>query len=351
MAVYHIVKESIQLYDDITETTGVLIDRFMQLEIPDMVRVYEIFCRLSKQYDELDAFYDWCKIVGIIRFSEYPYVEKIPQKKLDVMDDLIHQKSAMLQYRKRATSAEPNTKPVEEASEVKPQEDLFKIKALPPCEGFVVEEEKKPKEEKKKVQEVGDLLNLCDDAPSTEEQGHKLALALFNGGPATAAPANTTPPWEAFKDSSGDWEMALVESVSHLSNQKASLAGGFDTLILDGMYQHGEMTQAVAGSSLACGSASSVALGSAGRPTMLALPAPPPAANGGSHGLSLRTDPFAASLAIEPPPYVQMSEMEKKQRFLVQEQLMWQQYARNGMHGQGQERLPYQYNRGGYGHI
>ncbi|KAI3445695.1 hypothetical protein Pfo_002360 [Paulownia fortunei] len=344
VALYPIVKESFQLCYDITEIMGVLIDRFMQLEVPDMVKVFEIFCRVSKQYDELDAFYVWCKTVGIARSSEYPDVEKITQKKLDMMDDYIHEKSAMTQNR-RAGSAEPKPKPVEEVREEEPEQDMNAIKALPPPEGFVEETEneeeqkeeakevEEPKEEKAKTQEVGDLLNLGGDAPSTQEQGDKLALALFDGGPATTAPDSTTTPWEAFKESSGgDWEMALVQSASHLSNQKASLPGGFDKLILDGMYQQGATAQAVASSGLvATGSASSVALGNS----------------------SANTDPFAASLAIAPPPYVQMSELEKKQRLLVEEQVMWQQYARDGMQGQVglakvQQQNPYQCNTGGY---
>jgi hypothetical protein len=60
VALYSTVKESIQLYYDITEILGILIDRFMELEIPEAVKVYEIFCRVSKQLDELDNFYSWC---------------------------------------------------------------------------------------------------------------------------------------------------------------------------------------------------------------------------------------------------------------------------------------------------
>ncbi|GFP98661.1 putative clathrin assembly protein at1g03050 [Phtheirospermum japonicum] len=348
VALYPIVKESFQLCYDITEILGVLIDRFMQLEIPDMVKVHEVFCRVSKQYDELDSFYAWCKTFGIARSSEYPDVEKITQKKLDMMDDFIHEKSALEQNRGPETT-EPTPETVEEVNEP----DMNSIKALPPPEGFTDETEKEeeekepetPKVEEKKKQDIGDLLNLGADAPTTEEHGDQLALALFDGGLATTATPSGKAPWEAFKESSssGDWEMALVQSVSHLSNQTANLPGGFNTMVLDGMYQQGRMAQAVASSGLvATGSASSVALGSAGRPAVLALPAPP-AAEGGA----------ASSSAIAPPAYVQMSELEKKQRLLAEEQAMWQQYARDGRQGQVgltkvQQNNAYPYNTGGY---
>ncbi|KAL3638117.1 hypothetical protein CASFOL_017987 [Castilleja foliolosa] len=359
VALYPIVKESFQLCYDITEILGVLIDRFMQLEIPDMVKVHEVFCRVSKQYDELDSFYAWCKTFGIARSSEYPDVEKISQKKLDMMDDFIHEKSALEQNRGPGP-AEPMPEPVEEVNE--PEPDMNSIKALPPPEGFtdetVKEEEKEPEKpvvEEKKKQDIGDLLNLGADAQTTEEHGDQLALALFDGGLATTAAPSGKAPWEAFKDessSSGDWEMALVQSASHLSNQTANLPGGFNTMVLDGMYQQGKMAQAVASSGLVTtGSASSVALGSAGRPSVLALPAPP-AAEGGAAS-SVNSDPFAASLAIAPPAYVQMSELEKKQRLLAEEQAMWQQYKRDGMQGQVgftnvQQNNAYPYNTGGY---
>ncbi|KAL6515280.1 hypothetical protein OROHE_018912 [Orobanche hederae] len=365
VALYPIVKESFQLCYDVTEILGVLIDRFMQLEIPEMVKVHEIFCRVSKQYDELDTFYAWCKTVGIARSSEYPDVEKITQKKLDMMDDFIHEKSA-LEQKRRPGSAEPRSEPEPEvnAPEPEPEPDMNSIKALPPPEGFQEdrgkeEEEKeleKPNEnEKKKTHQVGDLLNLGADTPTTGEHGDKLALALFDGGPSTTTAVSGTDKtqWEAFKESSGDWEMALVQSASHLSNQTANLPGGFDTMVLDGMYQQGKIAQAASTSGLvATGSASSVALGSAGRPAMLALPAPP-SQDGGATCCSVNTDPFAASLAIAPPAYVQMSELEKKQRLLVEEQIMWQQYARDGMQGQVglakvQQQNAYPYNTRSY---
>ncbi|KAA0048001.1 putative clathrin assembly protein [Cucumis melo var. makuwa] len=77
------------------------------------------------------------------------------------------------------------------------------------------------------------------------------------------------------------------------------------------------------------GSASSVALTGLGnsKTPVLALPAPDGIVR------AVNQDPFAASLSIPPPSYVQMVEMEKKQHLLMQEQQLWQQYARDGMHG------------------
>lgn len=355
MALYPTVKESFQIYYDITEAMGILIDRFTDLEVSECVRVYEIFCRVGKQFDELDMFYSWTKTIAIARSSEYPEVEKITTKKLEVMDEFIKDKSALAQSMKAKTEEKTEEEPVKEEEPV--EEDMNAIKALPAPEDFVetpaVEEEKEEEpivEEIKKPQQTeGDLLNLGEDAPSGEEHADKMALALFDGG--APAPSGSGPAWQAFSDDNADWETALVQSTSGLGQQKSALGGGFDMLLLNGMYQQASNSAAIAGPGYGnSGSASSVALGSAGRPAMLALPAPPP--NGATTSGTTHVDPFAASLVVAPPSYVQMSDMEKKQKLLMDEQMLWQQYARDGMQGQlGLSKLQQNnYNTGGYTH-
>lgn len=96
-----------------------------------------------------------------------------------------------------------------------------------------------------------------------------------------------------------------------------------DPLLLNGMYDQG----AARTTELRGGSASSVALPmpSSGKSTTWVLALPEAEGN---------QDPFAASLVIAPPSYVQMADMENKQHLLLQEQLLWQHYGRDGMHGQ-----------------
>ncbi|GAB2277677.1 hypothetical protein Dimus_012382 [Dionaea muscipula] len=367
VALYQAVKESFHIYYETTDILGILIDKFMELEVPECVKVYEIFCRVSKQFDELDAYYQWSKEVGIARSAEYPEVERITPKKLELMDEFIRDKAANSHMRRLIDAAQVRNE--EEAAAENDiakepeviEEDLNHIKALPPPEGFTGEEEKE-EEEGKGEQKEADLLNLGEDAVSSEEHGDKLALALFDG--CASAPAGPPPPpaWEAFSDSP-DWEMALVQSASYLPHQKAALGGGLDMTLLDGLYQQGVETAVAARANAAgTGSASSVAFGSAGNPTsqLLALPAPPAKeGDGGGVVTVVREDPFAASLGVAPPTYVQMTDMEKKQRLLVEEQMMWQQYARGGMQGQiGLARYQYQsnqtttpqHNTGGYGY-
>lgn len=253
---------------------GVLIDRFMELDIHDSIKVYEIFCRLSKQFDELDPFYGWCKNMGVARSSEYPELEKITQKKLDLMDEFIKDKSALAAQTTKSSSKKSN-KSVEEENETEEikenQEDINSIKALPAPNH---DEEEKEEEKMETFEEVvsrqdqeGDLLDLTGDAGETAGAvGDSLALALFDGAVATESASG--PGWEAFDDDSADWETALVKSATRLSGQKSELGGGFDSLLLNGMYQYGAVNAAVKASTAygSSGSASSVAFGSAGRP-------------------------------------------------------------------------------------
>lgn len=94
VALYSILKQSFQIYYEITEVIDVLIERFEELNVPHSVKVYGIFQRVAKQYEELEKFYDWCKSVAIARTSEYPEVDMISQKRLDSMDERIKEKTA-----------------------------------------------------------------------------------------------------------------------------------------------------------------------------------------------------------------------------------------------------------------
>nr|XP_010911081.1 putative clathrin assembly protein At2g25430 [Elaeis guineensis] len=342
IALYPIVRESFQLYADICEILAVLLDRFFDMDYPDCVKAFEAYASAAKQIDELCLFYGWCKDTGVARSSEYPEVQRITVKLLETLEEFMRDRA------RRPTSPPKEAAP--ETVDEEPAQDMNSIKALPAPSDYT---EQKPEPEpevvqppKKQQQEESDLLNLRDDAPSAEDQSNKLALALFSG---PGAANSTNGSWEAFPSNGApgqgevtsawqtpaaepgkaDWELALVETASNLVKQKATLGGGFDPLLLNGMYDQGAVRQHV-NAQMSTGSASSVALPGLGQKTtpVLALPAPDGTVE------TIGQDPFAASLSYPPPSYVQMADMEKKQQWLVQEQQMWQQYSRDGMQGQ-----------------
>ncbi|KAL0909876.1 hypothetical protein M5K25_020785 [Dendrobium thyrsiflorum] len=344
MALYPIIKESFQIYLDMTEITSAFVDRFTELLVTDCVRVHDLFSKLSKQFEELDSFHSWSRAAGIARPSDYPEIEHITENNLKVMEEFIRERSSLpdRQLSQRSATQEqdaafqavndvksfqapPPEEPPEEVEEI--GNELVELAAAPEvAAASTVEEEK-----------LADLLHIQEDAATSESHPDSLALTLFDGVAAEPPPAQ---PWEPFKETA-DWEKALVESASTFHGQKAAPASGFNMLMLEGMYSQGTATDARVG-----GNASSMAVMAPAAQAMLALPAP---ASGGVRA-SGSGDPFEASAAVAPPPWVQMSEMERKQRLFVEEQLMWQQYTRDGMQG----KLPvtggggYPYNRGGY---
>ncbi|PON94272.1 AP180 N-terminal domain containing protein [Trema orientale] len=338
VALYQIVKESFGSYVEICEALRVLLDRFTEMEYGDCVKTFNVYLGAAKMIDELAGFYGWCKEVGIARSSEYPEVQRITDSLLGTLEGFL-----------KETANKP--KSLEEKQPVKedePVQDMNDVKALPPPENYAPPPPPPAKMQTKPPQpqqETEDLVNLRDDGVSADEQGNKLALALFSG----ASTTNANGSWEAFSSDGepqvnsawqnpaaeagkADWELALVESASNLSKQKADLAGGFDPLLLNGMYDQGAVRQHVNTTQLSGGSASSVALpGPSGKNSspVLALPAPDGTLQAVGH-----QDPFAASLMVPPPSYVQIADMERKQQFLVQEQQLWQQYGKEGMQGQ-----------------
>ncbi|MCL7046191.1 hypothetical protein MKW94_007408 [Papaver nudicaule] len=371
IALYPLVKESFQIYYDLAKIICFFVEQFMELDVPVCTRVHELFTRIGKQFEDLDVLYEWCKSMGIARSGDYPEIEKITHQKLEIMEEFIREKSNLVIYKRAMSKRQESMKQAPtnpEDDEKADDEDLNEIKALPPPEGSnakKVEEDQNEdnklvectKEDEKEDEKEADLLNLYDDETMarSEEQVYKLALALFDGW-STEVPANTATSgsaWTAFEeDSGGDWETALVESASHLSNQQATLGGGFDMLVLDGMYQQAVMAPLSHATDNA-GSASSVALRPVDpkQPVMLALPSSSTPNEASTTGTPW-VDPFAASTSVAPPSYVQMSEMENKRKLLVEEQLMWQQYGANGMQGHinglTNTKQPGYYAMGGY---
>ncbi|CAO1944201.1 unnamed protein product [Urochloa humidicola] len=322
-ALYGLVKESAGVYCDLTEVMVVLMGRFAELDTPTCVRVHSLFTSLAKLVDELDDFYAWCKATAVCRPSDLPEVQRVRQKNLDLMDEFIRDRlaaqrssSPLAPLDVKAIDDEPVPK---EQQVIAPEENNASKAAPAEHAGSLVVVDNK----------MADFLNLDEDTSppfgSGAENGQNLTLALLDGNPAEASPK-----WVAFDDPSADWETALVQSTSMPATQRTELGGGFNTAALDAMYSHAAGGNATMTNAWAfVGSASSVAVQPLGA-TVLALPPPPGASTAG------RADPFAASLAVPPPTYVQMNDLQTRQRLLAQEQNAWQQYER--------QRAPWSYN-------
>ncbi|KVH88539.1 putative clathrin assembly protein At2g25430 [Cynara cardunculus var. scolymus] len=345
-ALYPVVQESFKLYADICEVLAILLDRFFDMDHQDCVKSFDAYVSAAKQIDELIGFYNWCKDMGIARSSEYPQVQRITAKLLETLEEFVRDRAKAM----KSPEKKPEVK--EQVREEEPPPNMNDIKALPAPETYTPPPPPEPEPPKAEPRHAGDLVDLREEALTADDQGNRFALALFAGPAAN----NTNGKWEAFgsngepevtsawqnpaaEPGKADWELALVETASNLEKQKAAMGGGLDPLLLNGMYDQGMVRQHVSTSQLTGGSASSVALPGKTATPVLALPAPDGSVQ------TVGGDPFAASLSVPPPSYVQMADMEKKQQLLVQEQGVWQQYASQGMQGQGSLT---KINNGGY---
>ncbi|KAJ6406222.1 hypothetical protein OIU84_009865 [Salix udensis] len=159
-----------------------------------------------------------------------------------------------------------------------------------------------PEPKPQQPQFAEDLVNLRDDAVTADDQGNRFALALFAGPSANSGNGS----WEPFP-SNGEPQMTSAWQTPAAEPGKGRLGVGIVEVVLVAWRCQGSGKSAT---------------------PVLALPAPDGTVQ------AVNQDPFAASLSVPPPSYVQMADMEKKQNLLVQEQVTWQQYAREGMQGQ-----------------
>ena len=351
---YPLLKESFQLYEDLSAVLAVLLDRFFDMEYPECVKTFETCVSTAKQIDNLLAFYAWCDDVGVGRSSDFPEVKRIDEKLLETLEQFLRERGQAGRSSPPPVPAQSAPQPTGQGQgEPTEYADMNSVKALPAPERYSVDTTRSVPAKasaalasnKTDQARQADLVDLREPAATADEQENKLPLALFSAPPATSG-ADADSSWVAFPSNLDDasaatsawqtpaadapWELALVETASSLSRQTASLGGGMDPLLLGGMYDQGAVRQQMAAQA-ASGSASSVALPAHGRGAaagVLMLPAPDGTVQ------AVGGDPFAASLAVPPPSYVQMAEMERKQQLLVQEQQMWAQYRQGGMQGQ-----------------
>lgn len=288
-----VLKESFKLYRAINDGIINLVDKFFEMQRHDAVKALEIYKRAGQQAERLSEFYDVCKSLDLARSFQFPTLEQPPQSFLTTMEE----------YVREVPKHVPPKEAVGESVEVRRPPSPPREEPPPPP----------PPEPVAPVQHSGDLLGLDYTQPgdvSQMEANNALALAIV---PAGGAANGYAPPPPDFTTSG--WELALVTAPSSISvaapsangtaNPNAKLAGGFDKLTLDSLYEDALRR-----------SPHVTPPGSTGPGTMLALPAPP-GAFPQTPGFGGPQDPFQASSSVAPPPSVQMAAMAHQQQHLM----------------------------------
>lgn len=309
-----VLKESIKVYHAINDGTINLVDKFFEMQRHDATRALEIYRRAGQQTEKLSEFYDVCKGLDFTRSLKFPSLEQPPLSFLSTMEDYVRdaprQSSAV--RRDFGDNHEVRT--------------LSKVRSLPAPDARPPEVEEPPPPKpvveapKPLVEEVvhpppasenTDFLGLGESKgdPSILEESNALALAII---PSESAPNGTS-----FHNSNGldkeagvtGWELALVTNPSSNGNalNQSKLAGGFDRLTLDSLYDDAMARRSY---SMASGG---YGINQAGPNPFESAPVMQTA----------HQDPFFASNKVAPPPNVQMAALtQQHQTMLMQQQMM-----------------------------
>ncbi|KAK6919307.1 AP180 N-terminal homology (ANTH) domain [Dillenia turbinata] len=90
ISLYAIVRESFDLYRDISDGLALLLDSFFfHLQYTSCVNAFQTCVRASKQFEELGSFYESCKSIGIGRTSEFPSVQKISDELVETLQEFL----------------------------------------------------------------------------------------------------------------------------------------------------------------------------------------------------------------------------------------------------------------------
>ncbi|KAG0557934.1 hypothetical protein M758_11G163000 [Ceratodon purpureus] len=304
-----VLKESFKLYRAINDGIINLVDKFFEMQRHDAIKALEIYKRAGQQAERLSDFYEVCKGLDLARSFQFPTLEQPPQSFLTTMEDYVKEAP-----RAGATLMLKNEPEYEDRSPPRAREDSmpsFKEeqeqdaspKAPPPVEETPPPP---PPPEPAPVEPVGDLLGLDADLPNASalEDANALALAIIPEGQT----ANGNGPTFDINDPAG-WELALVTNPTDSATAAANhskLAGGFDKLTLDSLYDDALQKRGPNG---AVPNSYNMGMNTAA-PNPFQAPGMP----------QQHMDPFMASGQYQPSSNVQMAMMQQQQAMLMQQQ-------------------------------
>ncbi|XP_051194747.1 putative clathrin assembly protein At5g57200 [Lolium perenne] len=293
------LKESFKIYCAINDGIINLVDMFFDMPKYDAIKALAIYKRAGMQAENLADFYDFCKDLELARTFQFPTLRQPPPSFLATMEEYIREaprpsiksvesgERKLLTYNEEEAPKEPE-KPVEEQKE----------------ETVETEQEPEPEPEQQQLQPLqttGDLLNLDEEVNpliTDLEEHNALALAIVAPGDQNNAPTRL----DLFSGSTSGWELALVTAPSSHTSQpiETKLAGGFDKLLLDSLYEDEARRQQIA---------SMTYHGSSGQANPFET-----------------NDPFAMSNSFTPPSNVQLAMVTQQQHYFQAQQHQQQYY-------------------------
>ncbi|KAG0515478.1 hypothetical protein BDA96_10G282300 [Sorghum bicolor] len=313
-----VLKESFKIYCSINDGIINLVDMYFEMPKYDAIKALEIYKRAGQQAEKLSNFYDHCKHLELARTFQFPTLRQPPPSFLVTMEEYIREAPRADTESKSSENHEENQpSDNEEAAPQeaeKPVEDEKQESAEPETEPQPAAGPPEEPVEPQPRATTGDLLNLDEEVnPMIADLEESNALAL-----AIVAPGNENKmsnSRDLFALDKAGWELALVTAPSNHTNQQVDnqLAGGFDKLLLDSLYEDEARRQQIA---------SVTYTGS--------LAANPFATS----------DPFATSNSFAPPSNVQLAMMAEQQQYYQAQQQQYYQVPQQQQQQQQMTMLP-----------
>ncbi|XP_068642122.1 clathrin coat assembly protein AP180 [Aristolochia californica] len=123
ISLYLIVRESFEIYREISDGLALVLDNFFHLPKHACVEAFHTCSKSSKQFDELGVYYTFCKSLGVGRSSEYPSVQKISDTLLETLNEFLKDNTHPSHLRSSSVQT------------VKPNPDSFFHQAGSPSQG------------------------------------------------------------------------------------------------------------------------------------------------------------------------------------------------------------------------
>ncbi|GAB4838283.1 hypothetical protein Ancab_027811 [Ancistrocladus abbreviatus] len=313
-----VLKESFKIYCAINDGIINLVDMFFDMSKHDAVKALNIYKRAGQQAEYLAEFYEFCKRLDLARNFQFPTLRQPPPSFLATMEEYVKEapQTGCVQKRLEYEEREESPRKVEEPTPTDEEKQVEEVKEEKPSE--------QPEEEHSEPEPTplidtgadGDLLGLHEVNPKAAELEESNALALAIVPPGNDSQSSASRGLNDLVGTTG-WELALVTTPSNNVSQmkETKLAGGFDKLLLDSLYEDDAARR-------------QIQMQNAGY--------------GYGHGMQNpfdQQDPFAMSNNVAPPPNVQMAMMAQQQQGF-QQQMYYQQQLQP--HQPQQMMVPYQ---------
>ncbi|KAH9619524.1 hypothetical protein KSS87_003576 [Heliosperma pusillum] len=238
-----VLKESFKIYCAINDGIINLVDMFFDMTKHDAVKALDVYKRAGQQAEHLADFYEFCKRLDLARNFQFPTLRQPPPSFLATMEEYVREApqsgsvANRLEYHERDDSPHESDEP-EAAENEQSGDQEEEQKPEEPQEEPQPEPEPKPEPPPLISTDDDDLLGLRDINPRAAEleESNALALAIIPpGGENQFTTSNALT-----ELSTSGWELALVTTPSNINNApppSTKLAGGFDTLLLDSLYE------------------------------------------------------------------------------------------------------------------